>query len=307
MSDPTPPTRAVQEFHFRDRRPPQEIQWRLEADLMELVAPVAGSVRYTLQTTMRHGTQQFVFHLIFQAALANANCYSFRAELSDPGPRPSTPEELTRTITSWMGFWMRDYAAADPPGAAEGSAARYEQLVQAARTAESHLVDVPSVQQEIIRRMRTGAEFRTAHKEGGTTISFRGGRWSRVDYGEWSTTEHFQVEAQFLSFLRTFFDVEVSRNILPDRVPDEKAWRLILRLLRDGGGAANAVVRQVSPAVVVWAMVTATSFILAGAKVRIALRGRTPVPSIDALFYPSLGVLGLCVLVAAVWLRRNWQ
>lgn len=273
---------------------------------MELFAPVAGAARYTLHTTMRYGRQQFAFHLAFLATLGGTNCYTLRVELTDPGPQPSPPEELTRIITSWLGFWMRDYAAADPPADTDGSSSRYAQLVEAARTAEAHLTGVPEVQQEILRRMREGAEFRTAHKEGGTTISFRGGQWSRVDNGEWSTVDHYNSEASLLAFLRKFFDVEVSRNILPDRVPEDKAWRLILRQLRDGSGAA-APMRQVSPGVLVWGLLVTTSLVLAFSKVRIALRGRAPVPLIDALFYPSLGVFGVCVLVAAVWLRRHWE
>jgi hypothetical protein len=304
---PPEPQSATQTVRFTDRRAPQEIQWRLERDLMELFAPLADAPKFTLQATIRRGSQRFGLLLTLDSASEATNRYSFTAELSDHGPQPDTAEQLARTLTSWMGFWTRGLT---PDGSAEvstGSSARYARVVEEALGAEAHLTDVPSLQQEVVRRMREGAIFRTAHKEGGTTISHRDGRWSRVDYGESTTSEHFHDEATFLVFLRRFFSAEVSRNAAPDEVPEEKAWRLILRLLQRGDThGVDLPPRKASTGVLVWGLLTATSIILPMAKVRIAVRGRDPLPGLDALFYPSLGVFAACVLVGGIWLRRHW-
>jgi hypothetical protein len=97
---------------------------------------------------------------------------------------------------------------------------------------QAHLMEVQSIQQEILSRMREGASFSTAHKEGGTTISFSQGRFVRADYGESSRREEFRDPNRFLAFLRQFYDWETSRNTHPNKVADVVAWRLILRLLQ---------------------------------------------------------------------------
>ncbi|MBL8960384.1 MAG: hypothetical protein JNJ98_11065, partial [Gemmatimonadetes bacterium] len=72
MTGPSPtagPPSATQVLHFRDRRPPQEIQWQLERDLMELFTPVPDAPQYTLQATMKFGSLRYGFLLRYEAAL----------------------------------------------------------------------------------------------------------------------------------------------------------------------------------------------------------------------------------------------
>jgi hypothetical protein len=79
--------------------------------------------------------------------------------------------------------------------------------------------------------MRQGATFSTAHKEGGTVISFRGGRFISADYGESEAVKTFGDEASFLVFLRQFYDWDTSSNVYPNKVSEFDAWKLMLRLL----------------------------------------------------------------------------
>ncbi|MBK8250131.1 MAG: hypothetical protein IPK85_22480 [Gemmatimonadetes bacterium] len=303
---PGPPT-APQPPPFRDRRPPQEIQWQLERDLMVLFTPVPGAPQYTLQATMKFGTLRYGFLLRFEAALSAGHAYVLTATLTDPSAQPTPVAELQRQLASWMSFWARDWEAAEPGASSEPNNAQYQAIVQAARKAEAHLVTVHDLQQEVLRRMRAGACFRTAHKEGGTTITYTNGRWSRADYGDWNTANEYRDERKFLAFLREFFHTEVTRNVAPDTVPEETAWRLILRLLQPGPAGYVGPSRATRYGVLIWGMVVATSMIILFARLRIWVRGRAPVPGLDALVLPAAGVLGLCAIIAAFWLRRHWE
>ncbi len=162
------------------------------------------------------------------------------------------------------------------------------------------MTDIRAIQQDILRRLRAGEIFRTVHKEGGTIIAFRKGQWVREDYGEWSTHQVFDDEPTFLAFLREFFKYEVAREIAPAVLPDEEAWPRIRRLLQSSHADASRGVK-------VWGFVTVTAAAIVIGKLRIMARGRAPVASIDALFYPALLTLAACVVVAAIWLRRNWK
>lgn len=98
------------------------------------------------------------------------------------------------------------------------------------------------IQREILSALHGGAEFRTAHKEGGTTISWRHGRYVREDYGDWTERAEFTDDREFLAFLRHFFDWQ-SCGPLGQQTPEPERWRNIRNLLDDGspkGGAAFA-------------------------------------------------------------------
>ncbi|MCC7144540.1 MAG: hypothetical protein IT349_20775 [Candidatus Eisenbacteria bacterium] len=304
---------ATRVIHFRDSRPPQEIQFLLERDLMALFAPVEDEPRLTLTATMPSGSLVYRFWLRFEAAMASTNAYSLRAELTHPVPVPMPSAELQPELDRWLSFWTRDFAAANPPAATEGSEDRYRQLVAQARSAETHLGDVPSIQQEIVRRMCAGCIFRTAHKEGGTEIRYWNGGWLRADYGEWSTRETFRDEAKFLRFLRQFYDWETSRNVAPNKLADYDAWKLILRLLappeglpwdaRPGGGRSG----RARIGTLLWGLAVAAAISILFARARAALDGHPPSSSLAALVWPALGLLGVSVTVAVVWLGRNWR
>ena len=276
---------------------------------MELFTPAPGAPQYTLQAAMKYGSQRFSFQLRFEARLANANAYTFTATLTDPSPAPEPLTRLQERLASWVDFWGRDWASADPVTPSDPTDAHYLAMVHAAQTAEAHLVTVHDLQQEILRRMRAGACFRTAHKEGGTTIAWVDGRWVRGDYGDWNTSNEYRDERKFLAFLRKFFDHEVSRNVAPDDVPEETAWRLILRLLeleaRPPGYLGPS--RATRYGVLAWGMMVAICMIILFVKLRIWVRGRGPEPVIDAMVLPAAGVLGLCIIVGALWLRRHWE
>lgn len=306
----TTDTRASQLIHFRDARPPHEIQFLLERELMELFEEVRDAPTFTLRTSMKWGTLRFHFDLCLLAALPRTNCYSLAVTLTYPDRPDGDNTDLNRTLESWVGLWTRDFTCATPPSPNEGSPTLYQQLVDQARAAEAHLGDIPAIQQEILRRMRAGATYHTAHKEGGTDINYWNGKWRCVDYGDWSSRKQFSDANKFLAYLREFFDAETSRNVAPDTVSDEKAWRLILRLLQPAGGTGsgwrggNNTTQFV---VMAWGMVVSAAVIVVMLHLRAILSGHTRATWITTLFVPSLGVLAVSALVAAIWLRKNWE
>lgn len=130
--------------------------------------------------------------------------------------------------------------------------------------------NVVSHQQEILQALRSGAYFRTAHKEGGTTIFWQGGCFVREDYGDWSERHAYTEEAAFLAFLRRFFEWE-SRGPQRKDLPEAERWTNIRGLLwRDG--RRQLLTNEVSPH---W---KATAFIIAAIAVGLVLwlRGGFP-------------------------------
>jgi hypothetical protein len=166
--------------------------------------------------------------------------------------------------------------------------------------------DVETLQQELLRRMRSGEFLRTAHKEGGTIVEFTRGVWTRSDYGESSATQTFRDDRAFLAFVREHFRWELSRDVAPAEVSEVEAWKALLRRLEVGhAGAARAP--GTSRGVTVWGIVAAAALVLLFTRARAELRGRELSPSIEALTLPAAIVLGVCVIVAAVWLRKHWK
>ncbi len=95
-----------------------------------------------------------------------------------------------------------------------------------------------AIQQEILAALRAGAEFRTAHKEGGTTIRWQRGRFIREDYGDWSERADYTEEAEFLAFLWRFFEWE-SRGFQRVEMPDAERWENIRKLLHSSTPGTN--------------------------------------------------------------------
>ena len=90
---------------------------------------------------------------------------------------------------------------------------------------------VSSIQQIIVERMKRGATFSTAHKEGGTILKWLDGRFIRSDYGENPDLIKFADETEFLKALRQFYDWDTSKALYPSKASDFDAWKLILRKL----------------------------------------------------------------------------
>lgn len=225
-------TGATWLLHFRDRRPPQEIVHQLERDLMTRFELRMESERLVFRATVTVVGAPYTFLLVFEAAGIRSHAYSLRVEATWTGQTEAAREHDRRTSESWFAFWTRDLRPTAPVPPGTGSAARYQALCEAAREADRALDSVAAVQQAIVAALKQGATFATAHKEGGTTLAWRHGKFVSWDHGESEERRDFTDEAGFLRYLRQFYDGETSRSVYPAKVPDLDAWKLILRLLR---------------------------------------------------------------------------
>lgn len=155
--------------------------------------------------------------------------------------------------------------------------------------------------------MRAGAVIRTAHKEGGTTLSCEHGVFTRRDHGESDAVVTFRDERAFLAVVREHLRPPVSHAGSNAGISEQEAWRTLVGQLETDGAGVPGTRLGATRAAAVWGMVVAASLVLLGARARAELRDRDLAPSIEALTLPAAVVLALCVLVAAVWLRRHWR
>ncbi|MBL0034156.1 MAG: hypothetical protein IPP26_00060 [Flavobacteriales bacterium] len=225
-------TSAKRLLHFNDHRPPHEIQFVLERNLMTLFAASMEYDRLILRAVANVVGARYDVELRFEAAMPHQNCYSLQVETSWADAAATHHDYYRKTAGSWFGFWTRDLMPAEPPAADAGAPERYQAICLASLNAEAHLGTVTTIQQTIVAAMKAGGRFSTSHKEGGTNISWNGEHFVRSDYGDYPDHRTFATEAEFLQALRLFYDWETSANAYPEKVSDLVAWKLILRLLR---------------------------------------------------------------------------
>jgi hypothetical protein len=218
-------------LHFEDKRPPQEVQFALERELMTLFAKAMDNGKLCLLARGNVNGARYNFELRFEAALFFRNCYSLRVEASWAEHSADSHDYFRKTSDSWFSLWTRDLMAANPPKADAGSAERYRKLADAALAAETHLDSVTAIQQAIIAGVRDGGSYSTSHKEGGTNIFWRSGKFIRSDYGDYPDHQEFKDEAEFLKMLQQFCHWEVHRLAGQNKLSEFDIWKLILRRL----------------------------------------------------------------------------
>jgi hypothetical protein len=229
---PADALQAERLHHFRDARPPHEVLFEIERDLMTLLQPSTESGRLVYRGALKVTGTTYAVRFTFEAALKKRYAYSLHFAVSW-ATMPATHHDYFRSsCVSWFNLWTRHFVESTPTTPTANVPARYESAMAAALAAEAELQTVEALQRAILAALRDGARYSTAHKEGGTTIAWQGGRFVRADYGESDKREVFADDAAFLEFLRRYFDYETSRNSHPEKVPELDAWRLMLRLLR---------------------------------------------------------------------------
>jgi hypothetical protein len=221
-------TEASREFHFRDSRPPHEVQAFFEGVWTAVLRPEFDGTKLVFRGAATLAGCPYSFALAFDAVLPRMKCYTLRIDASWANLPAAHHDYFRRSFDSWMQFWTKPLSLAPKPDAGQGVGPEYSELVQNVFSMEAQLSTVEVIQQQLLSRMRKGAELSTAHKEGGTVIRWQGSCFTRSDFGESDEREVFADDALFLAFVRKFFD---SRVCCPDRVPELDAWRLILRQL----------------------------------------------------------------------------
>lgn len=164
----------------------------------------------------------------------------FRLHLLATAPRQwVNPEKLQQDATRAFDYWLREmeWTADEPAWRGSPEAYRRAMAIAVDREAEDRRrredrTGVAEIQQEILSGLRNGRRFSTAHKEGGTNISFQSGVFVRQDFGESEERLTFRAEGEFLEFLRRFYDWEARREIYPHPPLELDAWKYILAQLR---------------------------------------------------------------------------
>lgn len=218
-------------LHFEDKRPPQEVQFALERELMTLFAKAMDNGKLCMLARGNVNGARYHFELRFEAALFFRNCYSLRVEASWAEHSTDSHDYFRKTSDSWFSLWTRDLMAANPPKADAGSPERYRKLADAALDAEAHLDSVAAIQRAIITGMKEGGSYSTSHKEGGTNIFWLRGKFIRSDYGDDPDHKEFKDEAEFLKMLQQFCHWEVHRLAGQNKLSEFDTWKLILRRL----------------------------------------------------------------------------
>lgn len=230
MTETEKPDGVVRSLSFHDARPPEAIQADLENGLMTHLVPDATGSRLVYRAKTGVVGAPYVVQLDFEAAFPKRNRYSIRVETSWAGSSPDNLDYYRKSSRGWFDFWTREFQKHSTFTTEAGREDLYSERRDAALAAESQLTAIEPIQRLILDRMATGWRFSTSHKEGGTHIYQRGDRFIAANYGESNEIRDFKTEADFLRFLRQYFDWETSRSVAPNKVPDLLAWRLILRL-----------------------------------------------------------------------------
>ena len=222
-------TGSTRVLHFRDQRPPQQVKSALEREVRTLFTPTMEHGVLCLRATANVVGADYDFLLRFEAALLEHNCYSLRMDVSWAAKASSNDDYYRQTSGSWFARWTGDFMAANAPLANEGSAQLYRQLCDETFNFEQQLDSVPAIQQTILAAVKRGAAFQTSHKEGGTNIYWKNGRYVRSDYGDYPDEQQFRDDTEFLKMLYQFCHWDVTRNSGKDQLSEFDTWRLILR------------------------------------------------------------------------------
>lgn len=121
---PPPATFATRHLHFRDVRPPLQIQHLLERELMVLLA--AEVVDEALECHGSAAVNGATCHIRLRlvAALPRTNAYFLELTLSWADLPPEHHDHYRQTAPSWFDLWTRHFAAVTPPDPEAGSARR---------------------------------------------------------------------------------------------------------------------------------------------------------------------------------------
>ena len=222
-------TGATRVLHFRDQRPPHEVQFALEREIRTLFTPTMVDIKLCLRAKANVIGADYDLWLCFEAALPQSNCYSLRARVVW-GELPADHADYYRkTSGSWFASWTSDFVPANPPLVNAGSAERYRQLSEQTLNAEKHFDSVAAIQQAIIAAVKNGARYYDSHKEGGTKIYWSGDRFVRSDYGDYPDERQFTDENDFLKMLYQFCHWQATSHSDKNQLSDIDTWRLIHR------------------------------------------------------------------------------
>ncbi len=223
------PTGWARFLYFRDQRPPHRVALELERRMMVLFSTTMDGSQLHMSASAHVSGARYDFDLRFLAALKSENRFSLRTEVSWAGSDPTHNDYFRQSSDSWFQLWTRGLIGCNPPLAEENVAEFYWQQCETTLQVQRQLNCIAAIQRAILEGMRRGDSFGTSHKEGGTKIYWRNGKFIRTDYGDDPDLQEFADEAEFLKMLLQFWQFDVTRHAGKEPLNALDVWKLILR------------------------------------------------------------------------------
>ncbi len=166
------------------------------------------------------------------------NLFLLRVETSAP-KKWYTENELKESAAKTFDYWtLRLPCGSQTIAWADASREFYEQQAKEAIDQELELasrledpVPIIALQKTVLAALRDGKQFRTAHKEGGTILSFNGAKFMRENYGEEPSVTEFASDQEMIDCIRRFYDWDSRKDTYPHRPSELDVWKYIQRQL----------------------------------------------------------------------------
>jgi hypothetical protein len=177
-------------------------------------------------------------HLRFEAALPNRNWYSLHVTAWVPRTW-YTEAEFRANADRSFGHWILGLQTAPTLGLMDAASQElYDQRVRESVDKEERRANekedpapVAAIKQEILAALRNGRSFRTAHHEGGTSISFDGKTFVCSEYGEVESLKILGTDDEALDRINQLYDWESRKSSFPHRPPELEVWGFTWRQL----------------------------------------------------------------------------
>jgi hypothetical protein len=283
-------------LYFRDNRPPHEVQFALERELLVLFTAKVEGGRLSMDATADVNGARYDFQVQFLAALKSYNVFALHTVASWADAAPTHHEYHRKSSAGWFGLWTRELISATPPAPGENRMERYQQHCEAAVEAQRHLDSVGKVQQAIVDGLKRGGTYGTSHKEGGSTLYWRVDRFIRSDYGDDPGHRSYATEAEFLPMLWQFCQFEVNRHAGKRGWTELEAWKLILRRMNAAAPSQPGGLPSGGAGGYVAALAAAATLPSGGGGVSMRTLYSTPLA-----IGLTVVVLGLAVAALAAW------
>jgi hypothetical protein len=219
-------------LYFRDPRTLEELKRSLESKLMILLKPRREDERLVFLGTAKIVGADYRVRLEFLAAFPYENTFVFIVECSWNDSPASHGEYYLKNSESWFRLWTNELQASRRADATEKDNQLYVERCQAFWQSQPNAPSVPTIQQAILEAMKHGAQFRSSHKEGNTTLFWQNGLFVKRDVGDYPGEEKFQDANEFLNRLYMFLHWDVSRHAVKEHLTELDIWQLISRKLQ---------------------------------------------------------------------------
>lgn len=219
----------TREVEFNDRRSPLDLQAVLEEAWMAPFAPVWVGHILVFKGELDLTGVHYQVEVAFLDVGPRGNHFRLRTMVSWEGAAALYHDYFRRTSEGWFALWTQRLKETRPRGKSQREAGSYAALCSEVLTAQEGLNSPVTLKQRIVDGLKQGGTFSTAHKEGGTRISWITDRYVRSDYGECPERSVYESDADLLAMLWRLLEPEVARQAGPAGHPEAATWRLIWR------------------------------------------------------------------------------